>query len=267
LNIPLLPTLVFWTAVSIRRLARGLMMEKLSTDELLRWAGRMAQNVIYEVSAADSAMDLLIHDKSVSLETRGKLSLLREQVREAAAPAKRFILISRTQEDLQVLNLHQFFSDLYSLLRALLPEDIAFQMELATDLWPTKVNEAQFEDALITLTVNARDAMPNGGTFRIQATNASEATCQSKSGLFLSGEHVLIEIVDCGVGIPPAHLKRIFDPFVITKGPSCGFGLVKAYGTIKNIGGHVSVKSEVGKGTTFSIFLPRYVPNPVTQSS
>ncbi|MGC2042762.1 MAG: ATP-binding protein, partial [Pseudolabrys sp.] len=141
------------------------------------------------------------------------------------------------------------------------------QMELATDLWPTKVNVAQFEDAFITRTINAREAMPNGGTLRIEATNATETTCQSKSGLFLSGDHVLIEIVDNGVGIPPAHLKRIFDPFVITKGPTCGFGLAKAYGTIKNIDGHISVKSEVGKGTTFSVFVPRYVPDPVTHSS
>ena len=242
-------------------------MEKLSPDELLRWAGKMAQDVMCEVSVADAAIDLLIHDESVSLETRGKLSLLSEQVRQGAAPAKRFILISRTQEDVQVLNLQDFVSDLSSLVRRLLPDNVDFQVELATDLWPTKVNVAQFEDAFITLTINAREAMPNGGTLRIQATNASEATCRSKSGLFLSGDHVLIEIVDNGVGIPPAHLKRIFDPFVITKGPTCGFGLAKAYGTIKNIDGHISVKSEVGKGTTFSVFVPRYVPNPVTQSS
>ena len=83
-------------------------MEKLSTDELLRWAGKMAQDVMCEVSVADAAIDLLIHDESVSLETRGKLSLLSEQVRQGAAPAKRFILISRTQEDVQVLNLQEF---------------------------------------------------------------------------------------------------------------------------------------------------------------
>ena len=153
-------------------------MEKLSTDELLRWAGKMAQDVMSEVSVADSAIDLLIHDEFVSLETRGKLSLLREQVRQGAAPAKRFILISRTQEDVQVLNLQDFFSDLSPLVRRLLPDNVDFQMELATDLWPTKVNVAQFEDAVITLTINAREAMPNGGTLRIQATNASEATCQ-----------------------------------------------------------------------------------------
>ena len=243
------------------------MMEKLSTDELLRWAGRMAQDVIAEVSVADSALDLLMHDEAVSLETRGKLSLLREQVRQGAAPAKRFILISRTQQNVEVLNLQEFFSDLNSLVRRLLPDNVDFQMELATDLWPTRANIRQFEEAFFTLIFNARRALPNGGTFRIKATNATEATCQSKSGLFLSGDHALIEVVDNGVGIPPAHLKRIFDPFVITKGPTCGFGLVKAYGTIKNINGHITVKSEVGKGTTFSVFVPRYVPNPVTQSS
>src|SRR5262249_1402982 len=105
----------------------------------------------------------------------------------------------------------------------------------------------------------ARDAMPNGGALLCRAANVDEATCRSMTGLFLSGDHVLIELADTGVGIPPAHLKRIFDPFGVTNGLVSGFGLAKAYRTIKNVNGHISVKSDVGKGTTFNVFVPRYL--------
>jgi two-component system cell cycle sensor histidine kinase/response regulator CckA len=232
-------------------------MENLSTHTLNRLAGRMAHDVISELSVADAVIDLLIHDESVSLETRGKLCLLREQVRAAAVPAKQFTMISCTPEERQVVDLDEFFSDLSGLFRVLLPQNIDFQMELASGLWPVSVDVSQFETTFITLIVNARDAMPNGGALLIRATNVDETTTQMISGLFLSGDHVLVEVIDSGVGIPPAHLKRIFDPFVITKGPVAGFGLAKAYGTIKNIDGHISVKSEVGKGTTFSVLVPR----------
>jgi len=235
-------------------------MENMSTDDLLRWAGTMAQDVISELSAADSAIDLLIHDDSVSFETRGKLSLLREQIRQTAVPAKRFILISRTQEELQVLKLQEFFSNLYPLLRRLLPNSIEFRIDVDSPIWPTRVNPARFEQVFITLAVNARDAMPVGGKFEIRATNANQSTCQSSSGLFLSGDHILIEIRDNGIGIPAARLQRVFDPFFIIKAPGCGFGLAKAHNAIKDIDGHISVMSEIGKGTTFRVFVPRYQP-------
>jgi two-component system cell cycle sensor histidine kinase/response regulator CckA len=251
--------------VSIR-VPREITMEKLSKDELNRLAGRTAQDVISELSVADAAIDLLIHDESVSLETRGKLCLLREQVREAAVPAKRFILLSRTPEELQVLDLQKFLSDLYPLLRRLLPETIDIKVNVDTGIWRTRLSVMQFEEVFITLAVNARDSMPCGGTFGIRATNADEAACQSSSGLYLGGDHILIEISDNGIGIPAAHLKRIFDPFVITKAPACGFGLAKVYNTILNIDGHVNVDSEVSGGTTFKIFVPRYESDQVTKA-
>ena len=237
------------------------LVETLLADELHRLAARMAQEVISELSVADAAIDLLIHDESASLEMRGKLCLLREQVRESGTPAKRYILFSRTPEEFQVVNLQEFFSDLCSLLRRLLPKNIDIQTNIDCGTWQISVAAGRFEDLFITLAVNARASMPYGGTFKIRATNADEITCQSSSGLYLTGDHILIEISDNGIGIPAARLERIFDPFVITKAPTCGFGLARAYNTIKNIDGHVSVNSEVGKGTTFKIFVPRYLPN------
>ena len=101
------------------------MMEKLSIDELLRFAAIMAQDVISELDVADSAINLMTHDDSVPLEIRGKLSLLTEQVRRAAVPAKRFIMRSRVQGCVCVVHLNKIFADLSRLFQLLLSQDIA----------------------------------------------------------------------------------------------------------------------------------------------
>ena len=149
-------------------------MEELSKDELLRFAAIMAQDIISELDVADSAINLMTHDHSVPLEIRGKLSLLTEQVRRAAVPAKQFIMRSRAQGYVRVVYLNEIFADLSQLLQRLLSQDIALQMNMPSDLWPTRLNIARFEDACLTLVVRARDVMPNGGTLLIQARNVDE---------------------------------------------------------------------------------------------
>ena len=231
-------------------------------DELLRFAAIMAQDIISELDVADSAINLMTHDDSVPLEIRGKPSLLTEQVRRAAVPAKRFIMRSRAQGDVRVraIHLNEIFADLSRIFRRLLSQDIALEMNMSSDLWPTRLNIALFEEACITLLVRARDVMPNGGTLLIQARNVDEQTSRSISQLCLSGDHVLIEITDSGIGVAAADLERMFDPFFITKTPANGFALAKVYSTIANTGGRICVKSGVSEGTTFSVLVPRYLP-------
>src|SRR5689334_5105970 len=235
-------------------------MENISSDDLLRVARSSAQSTIDELSAADSALDLMMHDESVSLEMRGKLSLLVEQVRQAAVPAKRFIMLSHRGEDIHLAQLDGLISDLAPLLRRLIPKNVDVQINVAADLWPVRAQAANFEEALISLFVRARNAMPNGGALLLRAENVDEATCRSLSGLRLSGDHVFIEINDTGIGISPDHLNRLFDPFALTKGPANGLVLAKVYWAIRNMNGHITVKSETGKGSIFSIFIPRSIP-------
>jgi len=203
---------------------------------------------------------LMTHDDSVPLEIRGKLSLLTEQVRRAAVPAKQFIMRSRAQECVRIVQLNEILADLSHLFQRLLSQNIALQMNVPPDLWPTRLNISLFENACITLVVRARDAMPSGGTVLIHAENVDERTSRSISGLCLSGDHILVEITDNGIGIASGDLNRIFDPFFITKSPATGFALAKVYSTIANTGGRIWVKSAVSEGTTFSILVPRYVP-------
>jgi len=235
-------------------------MVTISIDELLHMARSTAQNVIAELSVADSAINLLMHDESISLETRGKLSLLIEQVRQAAAPAKQFIMLSQVPDGTETIRIDEIISDLTPLLRRLLPKNIELQIDVGSDLWPIRAHVANFEQVLITLFVRARNAMPNGGRLLLRAANANEATCHSITGLRLPGDHVLTEVSDTGLGIPPDYLKRIFDPFVVTKGPTNGFALARAYWAIRDMSGHIRVKSEIGKGTGFNVLMPRSLP-------
>ena len=232
-------------------------MNDLSSDQLLRVGRNTAQNVIAELSVADSALDLLMHDESVSLEMRGKLALLVEQIRQAAAHAKRLIILSHCSDGVASMQLDNLIADLTPLLRRFLPKSVDVRFDVASDLWSIKAHRENFEQALISLFIRARNAMPDGGSLILRAANANETKCRSCAEVHLSGEHVVIEINDTGMGIPPDHLKRLFDPFAITKGPANGFELAKVYRAIRDTNGHIIVKSEIGKGSTFTIFMPR----------
>ncbi len=130
-------------------------------------------------------------------------------------------------------------------------------MALDRDLWPIGAGEAQIEQIFIVLAVNAREAMPNGGSLRIRATNITKSECEKKPELqAIAADYVLVEVADTGVGIPKGNVDKLFEPFFSTKGPGSGFALATIYNGIKKMNGHIIVKSEVGNGTMFCILLP-----------
>jgi len=149
------------------------------------------------------------------------------------------------------------------LLRRLIGENVSLSVVHGRDLWPVKVDIAQFEQVIVNLAVNARDAMPDGGKLTLRTANvtAEESGRFSYQGMPI-GEYVLIEVEDTGTGIAPEIRDKIFDPFFTTKevNKGTGLGLSTVYGIVKQTGGFVYVDSELGKGATFRIFLPRYIP-------
>ncbi len=162
-----------------------------------------------------------------------------------------------------MIELSETLPDLGMLLRRLIGEKATLDIPLVRDLWHIRADVGQFEQAIINLAVNARDAMPGGGKLTIRTSNVSaeESVRLQRKGR-PAGEYVEIEVVDTGTGIAPGVIDKIFDPFYTTKdiGKGTGLGLATVYGFIKQTGGFIYVDSALDKGTTFRIFIPRYVP-------
>ena len=180
----------------------------------------------------------------------------------AATLVNQLLAFSRKQTmQPRVLAVRDVTSELALMLRRLLREGVDLKLEHGVDVWPVHADEAQLSNAIINLVVNARDAMPKGGTVTIRTANENVATPSALgTAIMPAGEYVRIEVSDTGIGIPKEHLGKIFDPFFTTKpvGQGTGLGLATVYGIVKQTGGFITVDSEIGKGTTFRIFLPRY---------
>ncbi len=139
-----------------------------------------------------------------------------------------------------------------------IPENIDVKTSLMDGLWQIEADETSTESAVLNLIINARDAMPNGGKLTIETTNfqADEDFVQQRGGEMMPGRYVMLAISDTGVGIPREDLQSIFDPFFTTKQIGSGLGLSMIQGFLKQSGGTVSVYSEVGEGTTFTLHFP-----------
>jgi CheY-like chemotaxis protein len=137
---------------------------------------------------------------------------------------------------------------------------------LKPGLWPAEVDAGEFELALVNIAVNARDAMPNGGTLCLSANNV---TLDGNGVVPLTGDFVVVSLADDGQGIAPELMAKIFEPFFTTKevGKGTGLGLAQVYGFAHQSGGDVTVESEVGQGTTVSLYLPRARGTPVKPAS
>jgi two-component system cell cycle sensor histidine kinase/response regulator CckA len=161
----------------------------------------------------------------------------------------------------QVLDLGDALSDLTMLLRRLIGEKVKLDLVHGRDLWPVKVDVSQFEQVVVNLAVNARDAMPDGGKLTVRTGNVTvdEAAQLSHKGM-PAADYVRIDISDTGTGIPADIVDKIFEPFFSTKevGKGTGLGLSTVYGIVKQTGGFVYVDSVPGEGTSFRIFLPRH---------
>jgi two-component system cell cycle sensor histidine kinase/response regulator CckA len=168
----------------------------------------------------------------------------------------------------QVLDLGDALSDLTMLLRRLIGEKVKLDLVHGRDLWPVKVDVSQFEQVIVNLAVNARDAMPDGGKLTVRTANVTsdEAEHLAYKGM-PAAEYVRIDITDTGTGIPSDIVDKIFEPFFSTKevGKGTGLGLSTVYGIVKQTGGFIYVDSVAGNGTSFHIFLPRHHPEQEVQ--
>ncbi|MBI5881957.1 MAG: PAS domain S-box protein [Elusimicrobia bacterium] len=191
-------------------------------------------------------------------DLQGFARMIRKTVDRGAGVSRQLLAFSRKQfVFLKPLDLNAAASDAAQFLQRLLGDNIAVSLDLAPDLWPVRADAGQLSQVFINLAVNAKDAMPGGGTLTIATRNAEAAAGDGNP--LPPGDYACLTVSDTGVGMDEAVQARIFEPFFTTKGPGkgTGLGLSIIYGIISQSGGHVAVESGPGKGTTFRLFLPR----------
>jgi PAS domain S-box-containing protein len=192
-----------------------------------------------------------------------------EKAGQRAASLTRQLLAFSRQQIMTptVLDLNTLVSDMEKMLPRLIGEDIAVRIELGDGLGAVRADRGQVEQVIMNLAVNARDAMPDGGTLLIQTANREldELYARDHPGARL-GRHIMLSVRDSGVGMDRETISHIFEPFFTTKelGKGTGLGLATVYGIVKQSGGYIAVDSSPGQGASFQVFLPR-VDEPVTQ--
>jgi PAS domain S-box-containing protein len=184
----------------------------------------------------------------------------KDGARRAAELTQRLLAFSRQQPlSPAPISASQLVAGMQELLDRTLGERITVETRLADDLWQVNADRSQLENVLLNLAVNARDAMPDGGTLTIKTRNALLGSVEAAGYKIEPGEYVIISVKDTGSGMSPEIVEKAFDPFFTTKSPGkgTGLGLSQVFGFVRQSGGHVTVESSPGQGATFCIFLPR----------
>jgi two-component system cell cycle sensor histidine kinase/response regulator CckA len=241
---------------------------QITQSQKMQAVGQLAGGVAHDFNNLLTAMigfcDLLLLRCRPGDPSFADIMQIKQNANRAANLVRQLLAFSR-QQTLQprVLDITEVLHELSHLLRRLIGENIELKPVHGRELGLVKVDQGQLEQVIINLAVNARDAMPQGGTLTIRTSNLTQrAPARRGHEVMPPGDYLLIEVADAGIGIPRENLERIFEPFFSTKevGSGTGLGLSTVYGIVKQTGGFVFVDSRPDEGTTFQILLPRYQP-------
>jgi PAS domain S-box-containing protein len=224
-------------------------------EALGQLTGGLAHDFNNLLTAILGACELGLRNINDPEKARKMLEGVRGSAQRGANLTKQLLAFARAQPlEIKQIDLRQFFSDVTTLVRPSLRSDIEVVTEISDQLWPIDADAGALELALLNLAFNARDAMKGGGTLKISAHN--ELLHGQPEGLH--GEHVVVRVADSGSGMAPEVMDRVFEPFFTTKsfGEGTGLGLSQVFGFAKQIGGAVTVDSELGKGASFALYLP-----------
>ncbi|RWM96002.1 MAG: PAS domain-containing sensor histidine kinase [Mesorhizobium sp.] len=255
--------IVYAVETTEQKALEGQMAQSQKMQAVGQLAGGIAHDFNNVLTAIIMASDLLLTNHRPSDPSFPDIMNIKQNANRAASLVRQLLAFSRKQTlRPEVLNLTDVLADLRMLLARLVGNDIRLKIDHGRDLWPVKVDIGQFEQVVVNLAVNARDAMPTGGDLTVRTRNVMAEECKSfPYRELIPADYVLVDVEDTGSGIAPEVLKKIFEPFFTTKevGKGTGLGLSMVYGIIKQTGGFIYCDSEVGKGTVFRIFLPRHV--------
>ncbi len=223
-------------------------------------AGGVAHDFNNMLMAIRASLDLLGGRTGLEVGVKEELEIISSATQRAAQLTKQLLSFSRHQPT--PLALHQpndVIAELAPMLQRLTGARIKMEVKLEPGLRRVKIDRTSFDQVLVNLTINARDAMPNGGMLKIETKNVLLDEAAIRRGAPSEGEYVAIEVADTGHGMSPNVIAHVFDPFFTTKplGGGTGLGLTMVYAFAKNCGGYVELSSDVGQGSTFRIYLPK----------
>jgi PAS domain S-box-containing protein len=223
-------------------------------------AGGIAHDFNNILGIINGYSEILLGNPEIQEATRRRLQEVLNAGQRAASLTRQLLTFSRKQVlQTKVLDLNLVLKDIDKMLRRLIGEEIEVQTQLDPDLKPVKADPSQMEQVIVNLCINARDAMPEGGTITIETKNVEVDEMQAAQRFPMKvGRYVRLEVSDNGLGMDKETLSHVFEPFFTTKGPEkgTGLGLATVYGIVKQSDGYVWVYSELGQGTTFSVYLP-----------
>jgi PAS domain S-box-containing protein len=251
----------------LRDLSRNKALEEqLQQSQKMEAVGRLAGGVAHDfnniLTVILSYTDLLLSEQTGNATLRDDVGHVRSAAERAAALTRQLLAFSRKQVmHPTVLDVNAVVGEMHAMLGRVIREDVRLETKLGGALWPVCVDRSQLEQVLMNLAVNARDAMPNGGSLLIETANVViDAGHVARHPGAMPGRHVVLSVTDTGVGMNTATRERAFEPFFTTKGPGkgTGLGLSTVYGIVKQSGGSICVQSEPGRGTSFKVYFPRH---------
>jgi PAS domain S-box-containing protein len=269
-NITALPIVVDGNVVGMYGIAQDLttrreLEARLHQAEKMQAVGRLAASVAHDfnnlLTIIQSCAAMITTDLPASSQSHADAQEILKASRRASELTQQLLAFSRKQVlQPQRVDVNQQITSFLGMLRRVMGTHILVETELGAHTWQVVADPGQLERVLMNLGVNARDAMPNGGTLRLRTENVVLDSAHASEAAGLSpGAYVRILIEDTGTGIDPSVLPHIFEPFVTTKpqGLGTGLGLSTVYGIIEQTGGSIRVDTTPGRGSRFSVYLPR----------
>lgn len=247
-------------AVLARRDVEGALLQAQKMDALGQLAGGIAHDFNNMLAVVSGCLEMLRHRLGTSDEGIGRcLDRSDEAVRRAVSLTTRLLSFARKEPVRHVaVEVNSVISGIVDLLERTLGGGVTVDVALGDDLWATRGDASQLENAILNLSVNARDAMPDGGAIAITTANVDLVREDPRAPDVDAGRFVQISVTDNGTGMSPETAAKIFEPFFTTKGAGkgTGLGLSQVFAFARDAGGTVRVETAVGRGTTFHIYLP-----------
>jgi len=240
------------------------MEKRLYRAHKMESVARLSMGITHDFN---NLLGIIVGYSDIALETSGLNSEMRDHLAQIKMSGQRAGVLARRLLDLgsgrteekneTFLNLNDLIYDMQPLLKHLVGKQVSLSMDLSADISMVKVDQTQLEEVLINMILNAHDAMPGGGEMTI--STFVETFSEKKGPRFknkMEGRYIRLSISDTGVGIDDKTKSRIFDPFFSTKSKGTGLGLPMVAGIVEGNGGYISVRSKLGRGTVFDIYLP-----------